>query len=159
MAVMLALRKNDERLVSRFIAWWTNSIYSHCELVVGGVSYSSSAMDGGVRGKIIDMPPDKWDFLELPWADADGVIKYFKETDHHKYGWLGLITGQLFNLNRAKSDTQFCSQWCAGALGIPNATSYSPETLSTMVNYITAVHKTLHNGDSGRSISTEVAGV
>lgn len=142
MAVKLALRKNDPRIISRAIQWWTNSIYSHCELVVDGVSYSSSAMDGGVRRKIIDMDSDKWDFLDLPWADADVVINYFKETDHHKYGWLGLITGQLLNLNRANSDTQFCSQWCAGALGIPNATSYSPETLSTMVNYITTVQKT-----------------
>jgi len=146
MPVKLALRKNDPRITSRAIQWWTNSIYSHCELVVDGVSYSSSAMDGGVRGKIIFMDPNKWDLIDLPWAVADGVINYFKETDHHKYGWLGLITGQLFNLNRAKSDTQFCSQWCAGALGIPNATSYSPETLSTLVNYITAMQKNLHNG-------------
>lgn len=148
MAVKLALRKLDPRITSRVIQWWTNSIYSHCELVVDRVSYSSSPMDGGVRGKIIDMSSDKWDFIVLPWADADGVIKYYKETDHHKYGWLGLITGQLFNLNRAKSDTQFCSQWCAGALGIPNATSYSPETLSTLVSYITAIQKPYSMGGS-----------
>lgn len=146
MAVKLALRKHDPRVISRAIQWWTNSIYSHCELVVDGVSYSSSAMDGGVRGKVINMDSDKWDIIDLPWADADEVIKYFKETDHHKYGWLGLITGQMFNLNRAKSNTQFCSQWCAGALGIPNATSYSPETFSTLVDYITAVQKSLLNG-------------
>lgn len=141
MVVKLALRKNDPRIISRVIQYWTNSIYSHCELVVDGVSYSSSAMDGGVRSKIIDMDSTKWDIKDLPWANADEVIKYFRETDHHKYGWLGLITGQLLNRNRAKSGTQFCSQWCAGALGIPNASSYSPETLSTMVNYITAMQK------------------
>lgn len=148
MTVQLALRKHDTRIAAKVIQFWTSSIYSHCELVVDGVSYSSSAMDGGVRGKIIDMDPDKWDFLELPWADADGVINYFKETDHHKYGWLGLITGQLLNLNRAKSDTQFCSQWCAGALGIPNASSYSPVTLSTLVKYITAMQKPHSMGKS-----------
>lgn len=136
MTVKLALRKNDKRLISRAIQWWTNSIYSHCELVVNGVSYSSSAMDGGVRGKVIAMNSDKWDFIELPWADADAVIQYFSVTDHHKYGWLGLITGQLFNLNRSEKDTQFCSQWCAAAVGLPNPASYSPATLGALCGFV-----------------------
>lgn len=139
MTVKLALRKNDTRLVSRAIQWWTNSIYSHCELVVNGVSYSSSAMDGGVRGKVIQMDADKWDFVELPWADVGSVIDYFKLTDDYKYGWGGLITSQLFNLNRAEKDTQFCSQWCAAAVGLPNPASYSPASLAELVLYINEV--------------------
>ena len=48
MTVQLALRKNDTRLTAKAIQWWTGSIYSHCELVVDGMCYSSSAMDGGI---------------------------------------------------------------------------------------------------------------
>lgn len=93
-------------------------------------------MDGGVRAKTINMHPDKWDLIALPWADADAVIRYFKETDHHKYGWAGLITSQLFNLNRTEPESQFCSQWCAAALGLPNPASYSPATLEALCGFI-----------------------
>lgn len=136
MIVTLAVRKNDDRLTSRAIQWWTNSIYSHCELIVGGVCYSSSAIDGGVRAKVIRMEPDKWDFVELPWADTAAVQSYFELTDHHKYGWAGLITSHLFNLNRAEVSAQFCSQWCAAALGLPNPASYSPATLEALCRHL-----------------------
>lgn len=136
MTVVLALRKNDDRLTSKAICWWSNSIYSHCELVVDGVSYSSSAMDGGVRSKVIDMTPDKWDFIELPWIDPVDVTSYFIRTDSYKYGWLGLITNQMFNLGRSDPDTTFCSQWCAAAMGIPNPAQYSPGSLNALSIFI-----------------------
>lgn len=47
MTVQLALRKHDDRIGSRLICWWSGSIYSHCELVVAGVCYSSSILDRG----------------------------------------------------------------------------------------------------------------
>lgn len=86
MTVQLALRKHDTRTAARLIQWWTGSIYSHCELVVDGACYSSSAMDGGVRCKRIDLDPEKWDVVDLPWAEAEQVTSYFTATDHHRYG-------------------------------------------------------------------------
>lgn len=139
MTVILALRKNDDRITARAIQWWTNSIYSHCELIVGDLCYSSSPMDGGVRAKTITMTSDKWDFIELRWAHAEAIQQYFKDTDHHKYGWGGLVTSQLFNLNRSSDKSQFCSQWCAAAAGLPNAASYGPASLAELVLYINEV--------------------
>ena len=136
MTVQLALRKEDTRLTARFIQWWTNSVYSHCELVVDGLCYSSSAMDGGVRCKAIDLDPEKWDVIDLPWADGSQIVAYFRETDHHRYGWLGLIFSQLFNLNRETAGAQFCSQWCGAALGLPAPSSLSPQTLGEWCAYI-----------------------
>ena len=136
MNVQLTLRKNDTRLTARIIQWWTGSSYSHCELVVNGVCYSSSAMDGGVRQKKIDINSSKWDVIHLPWANASQVLSYFEATDPHKYGWLGLITSQLFNLNREAEGAQFCSQWCAAALGLPNPASYSPRTLAELCEHM-----------------------
>lgn len=136
MIVQLALRKHDTRLTARFIQWWTGSIYSHCELVVDGQCYSSSAMDGGVRCKAIDLDSVKWDVLELRWADAAQVVAYFHETDHHRYGWLGLIFSQLLNLNRDTAGAQFCSQWCGAALCLPAPASLSPRTLGEWCAHI-----------------------
>jgi len=136
MTVQLALRKNDTRLSARAIHWWTGSIYSHCELVVDGWCYSSSVMDKGVRRKRIDLKPDKWDLIELPWANAADVQHYFAQTDHYRYGWPSLITSQLFNLNRAVRGAEFCSEWCAKAVGLPSASSYSPGSLGDICGWI-----------------------
>jgi len=129
MVVKLALRKNDKRLLARCIQLWSGSIYSHCELVIDGFCYSSSVMDKGVRKKQIYLDPEKWDVFDLPWAEADVILRYFKKTDGYSYGWFSLITSQLFNTARADDDSQFCSEWCAAALGLPNPSSYSPESL------------------------------
>lgn len=129
MTVQLALRKNDTRIGARFIQYWSGSIYSHSELVVEGVCYSSSIMDKGVRAKVIDLDPDKWDVIELPWADAGAVLEYFAKTDGFSYGWFSMIASQLFNRNQTDKTSQFCSEWCASALGMPNPSTYSPKTL------------------------------
>ncbi|MDK4533368.1 hypothetical protein QG083_10850, partial [Kingella kingae] len=44
----------------------TNGIYSHCEIAIAHDDglyscYSSSIRDGGVRFKVMPLPPDKWD--------------------------------------------------------------------------------------------------
>lgn len=129
MTVHLALRKDDPRLAGRLIRGWTGSRYSHCELLVDGWCYSSSLMDGGVRRKRIELDPAKWDLLALPWADAAAILRYFQLTDGHRYGWLTLFASQVFNGNWRDDDAQFCSEWCAAALGLPNPPTYSPGTL------------------------------
>ena len=139
MTVQLALRKNDTRLTARGIQWWTDSIYSHCELVVDGMCYSSSAMDKGVRRKAITLDPAKWDVIDLPGADAARVLRHFQATRKHNYGWASLFSSQLFNLNRELGKSPFCSQWCAAALGLPNPASYSPRTLGEICLYISAM--------------------
>jgi hypothetical protein len=139
MAVQLALRKHDDRIGSRLICWWTGSIYSHCELVAGGVCYSSSIMDKGVRAKVIDLDPEKWDLIDLPWTDTGAVLDYFKATDSNTYGWFSMIFSQLFNRNQSDSDSQFCSEWCAAALGLPNSSTYSPKTLGDACRYMVQI--------------------
>lgn len=139
MSVQLALRKHDTRLTAQVIQWWTNSIYSHCELVIDGWCYSSSAMDGGVRKKQIELNPAKWDVIDLPWADGAQIVDYYRDTDHHRYGWVGLITSQLLNLNRETVGAQFCSQWCGAALGLPSPASLSPRTLGEWCTYLNGV--------------------
>lgn len=136
MTAKLALRKHDKRIASRAIQWWTNSIYSHCELVVDGWCYSSSVMDKGVRRKQISLDEDKWDIIDLPWVDAEAVVSYFKATDHHTYGWISLILSQGLNLSKQEKEAQFCSEWCARAMGIPMGSMYSPRALAEISLWI-----------------------
>lgn len=93
---------------------------------------------GGVRRKRIDLDPDKWDVAPLPWADDQRALDYFTATDHHRYGWAGLVLSQLLNLNRSIDKAQFCSQWCAAALGLPSPATYSPRTLVELCAHLNA---------------------
>jgi hypothetical protein len=136
MKVQLALYKGKGLIGNALIRWWTGSQYSHCELVVDGICYSSSLMDKGVRKKVIDLKPENWDLVDLPSYLAPGVLEYFELTKGQKYGWLDLIRSQIFNTASDEEGTSFCSEWCAKAIGIPSPTIYSPKTLHLLLLYL-----------------------
>lgn len=140
--VKLAMYKGKGKLGNAFIRWWTNSQYSHCEIVVDGLCYSSSLMDKGVRKKWIDLEDGKWDVIDIPWANDSDVIDYFAKTDHYTYGWLGLIKSQLFNRADKVINAPFCSEWCADSINIPSAQLYNPKTLYTLVVWLNEKLKT-----------------
>ena len=133
--VQLALYKGKGLIGNALIRWWTRSPYSHCELVVDGVAYSSSLMDKGVRSKVIDFKPEHWDMVRLPEPLSKRVIDHFAVTRGQRYSWLDLIRSQIFNGNADEDGASFCSEWCAAALGLPNPATYSPQTLSDLVRW------------------------
>lgn len=124
----LALYKGKGQVGNAIIRWWTRSPYSHCEIVIGELSYSSSLMDGGVRTKRIDHSPAHWDFVALPWAEPHLVESLMHDTHGEPYGWLDLLWRQILN-RPGDARGWFCSEWCAAALGLPNPQQYSPATL------------------------------
>lgn len=126
--IQLALYKGQGDWFNALIRWWTRSPYSHCELVINGTCYSSSIRDGGVRGKAMALPSDKWDVIELPWADDTAVTDWFIAHERDRYGWLDLLTGQLLGMQRDHRGV-FCSEACAKALGMRSATRMSPQGL------------------------------
>lgn len=124
----LALYKGRGTVGNALIRWWTRSPYSHCEIVIGEIAYSSSLRDGGVRAQRIEFAPEHWDFVDLPWADGTGVRRHYARTMDEPYGWLDVLWRQVFN-RRGNAWGWFCSEWCAAALGLPNPQLYSPATL------------------------------
>ena len=135
MSVQLALYKARGNWLNRLICWWTRSPYSHCELVINGTCYSSSIRDGGVRGKAMALPSASWDLIDLPWADPQQAQSWFDRHAGERYGWLDLLTGQLLGMRRDGRGV-FCSEACAAALGLPDATRHSPGSLGDLVRYI-----------------------
>lgn len=133
--VKVVFYKGKGNIINWLIRKWTRSEYSHCEIVLNeNDCYSSSARDGGVRHKVIDISnTEKWDVLEIEWVNGFLVMDYFKKTNHLTYGWKGLLLGQLFNIRYDVDTSDFCSEWCAAALGIPNAQSLSPQTLYNLL--------------------------
>lgn len=134
--VQLALYKGKGKIGNALIRWWTRSPYSHCELVVNGVCYSSSIMDGGVRPKSIDLNTGHWELIDLPEILEAGVLAYFAATEGDEYGWIDLLLSQVFNTASDQRGAAFCSEWCAAAIGFPTPAIYSPRTLGELARWL-----------------------
>ena len=107
------------------------SVFSHVELEINGVCYSSSNRDKGVRSKVIDTSnAQKWLSFDLKKdIDENICLLYFESVRGQKYDWLNIFCTQLIKLNMQSEDKQICSEFVANCLGLENAYKYSPESL------------------------------
>lgn len=100
---------------------WTWSKYSHAELVIDGVCWSSSSRDGGVRKKNINLNSGKWDVFRLT---DDLVIKnkallWFREHEGDYYDYRNILRFVLPVVGHDKRKW-VCYEACGAALGIEN---------------------------------------
>ena len=119
-------RRSD--ILGRLVCWWTGAPFSHCELVVDGACYSSSARDGGVRAKWIDLDHPWWHLVEIPERYRDGILAHFDATVGTPYGWIDILCSQILRVP-IHGRGYFCSEWVAAALGLPEPTSWTPGML------------------------------
>ena len=103
-------------------AWWTRSPYSHVEVVINGVCYSSSLRDGGVRAKTIDLTPSWWRVIPIGWADEEAALQVFRRYEGQPYGYLDLLTQHVLRLP-VDDPGLLCSELCALMLGLPESTA------------------------------------
>ena len=122
----LAFYKAPGTLFDKLIRLATRSAYSHCEIVIDGMCYSSSARDGGVRRAAINVDSGHWDVIDIP-GDPAPVLAWFSRHDGAGYDWLGLARCVIPFFPHAAS-RWFCSEACGSALGL-DASSMSPQDL------------------------------
>ena len=94
MHIRVCFRYGDRRLFARLVTLVQGSDTAHCEAArawTGDVHecVSSSWLDGGVRGKTIEMPAGKWRIYEVD-AAIDPLV-YLSQHDGDGYDWLGLL--------------------------------------------------------------------
>jgi len=99
----------------KLIAWWTKSEYSHVEVIVDGVWYSSSPRDGKVRSARIEAD-EKWDFIAMDGVDNMAVVVFAVGQMSKRYDWLGIVMSQVLPLKVEDPDKWFCSEFCSRAL-------------------------------------------
>lgn len=111
----------------------TNSIYSHCELVIDGKCWSSSMRDKGVRGKVIELDSGHWDVFRMKRLYA-GVsftrfaLAWFEAHEGDPYDWRGCARFVVPFLPQRRS-AFFCSEAVAAALGLARPELFSPQSL------------------------------
>ena len=100
--------------IDKSIAWWTNSAFSHVELVIDGYMYSTSPRDGMVRRRKYIYDPVSWQTISLDNIDIEKVLKFYTKTQGLKYDWPGIF-GFISPVSD-REDRYFCSEWVTKAL-------------------------------------------
>ncbi len=128
MGIQIALYKKPPSLFEDWRHWlshyairlWTWSRYSHGELVIDGISYSSSARDGGVRSKIIKFKPDRWDIFEIDPRKIDSLqaLAFFDMHENAEYDWKNIIRYVLPFVRQAK-DKFVCFEFMGAMSNFP----------------------------------------
>lgn len=99
--------------------FWTMSKYSHAELVIDGICYSSSARDGGVRAKEIDLNSGRWDVFHI---SNDNILKnkallWFNEHNGDSYDYRNIVRFIIPFIGHNKNHW-VCFESIGAALGI-----------------------------------------
>ena len=131
----IALYKGPATDWAHKIAHWavclfTGSPYSHCELVIGGICYTSSARDGGVRFKRIALG-EKWTLDATPTCPRQAA-QWARDNEGRLYDWQ-LILGFLAWAVPHKRSRVMCSEACADMLGLVDAWRFDPCVLRAVV--------------------------
>jgi hypothetical protein len=128
MKAQLALYKAKGTLVDLAVRIWTNSPYSHCEIVVNKDWYSSSPRDGGVRVKQIIDDGNSWDFIEVD-IDLERLYEVYRKHRGKGYDYKGIFFSNILGLKWHNKDKMTCSEFCADVLGLENPQQYNPDSL------------------------------
>ena len=126
----ILLFKAEREILSRLIAWGTNSKYSHVAVCVSAkMNLAIEALTrGGVRARDIRKIPQDYDVYRIKEDhayDLDGMISYLVDKLNKKYDFKGVVYLGLLKLlakvgiptkNKAnkwqKSKDYFCSELC-----------------------------------------------
>lgn len=121
------------RLFDDITKFFTHGKYSHCEIAISNpqpfniyTCFSASNRDGGVRKKRMELPPERWDLVELEISPKE-VNVFFEKTKGLKYDLIGAL-GVVLRIKDSKTK-YFCSEWCAECLGIDKPYRFSPNSL------------------------------
>lgn len=126
-------------IINRGIRWLTRSQYSHSEVCIGNpfegpvMCLSSSGVDGGVRFKTMQLSPDKWDIVEMPWVTADDAVKFFQSERGCGYDFAGVTRFALPWLVGPSAKRWFCTETVAAVAGYSEPWRFCPADFHIIV--------------------------
>ena len=130
MKVQIAFYKAKGDWIDLAIRLWTNSIYSHCEIVSNKDWYSSSQRDGGVRTKQILNDGNSWDFIEVN-IDKSRLYEIYRENKGKGYDFRGILFSNILPFKWHSKDKMTCSEFVASVLNYENPQKFSPKDIYT----------------------------
>jgi len=97
-----------------------HSKYTHTEINIRGLSYTSSYVDGGVRKKKINYSEENWEVLEFEVSaeSVDKMLSFFENEEGKKYDLLNIFFAQFLHIPIERKDRWICSEICAKMLDL-----------------------------------------
>ena len=124
----LAFYKAKGDWVDLIIRVFTNSKYSHIEIVHNKDWYSSSPRDGGVRIKQIVNDGNSWDFIEVE-IDKERLYQKYREYRGRGYDFKGILLSNVLPIGWHSKNKVTCSEFVADVLGYSKPEKYSPQDI------------------------------
>jgi hypothetical protein len=128
--IRIAFYKGPGLLRDRFIRRYTNSKYSHTELVLPdgrwiGIRppfYSSVSIRAGLDPK----RRRDWDFIDITISERKfhDIMKFFYATELQGYDWVGMSLSHLTGFKVKRTGKWYCSEWVAYALEVSGVVSW-----------------------------------
>lgn len=134
MNVIVAFRYGDTRLFARTVCALRGGDSAHCEVATPAEPWvydcvSASFLDGGVRGKRMALPPEKWRLYRMDARrDPADWLAAHEGQGYDVLGLAGIVLPPLWH-----SRTRwFCSEAAADILGLAPAHIYDLRVLESV---------------------------
>ena len=124
MKIQVAFYKGEGNFFNKVVRWWTDSIYSHAEIVlpdgytwVGISPFIKSKVDE--RKKIMFVRKE-WDFIDIDITENQYniIMEFFEDTKGQGYDWIGMLLSQFLPCKIKHKKRWYCSEWISYALRI-----------------------------------------
>jgi len=124
MRIRVAFFKGKGNFWNWVVRWWTESPYSHAELVMPNettwISISPFLASKVAAREKKEWDENQWDFIDFFISEKEyhELEDFYDATKGLKYDWVGMIGSQLMPFSwRIKSTKKwYCSEWIAHAL-------------------------------------------
>lgn len=129
-------------LIERLTRWVTKSDYAHSEICIGNpfesavLCASSVGTDGGVRAKTMQLLPNDWEILPMPWVTEQSINDFLNDHSHDGYDVIGTIRTVLPFVSCEHPAKWFCSEVVATIAGFIDPWRYAPANLHVSVKSI-----------------------
>ena len=124
MKLKIAFYKGKGNFINAIVRWWTNSIYSHAELILPDdatwIGISPFIKSQVTHRIVIEYDYSKWDFIEIEITpeQLDVIMDFYEDTRGDGYDWTGMLLSQFSPCRIKHRKRWYCSEWIAYALRI-----------------------------------------
>lgn len=124
MKIKIAFYKGEGDFLNKIVRWWTNSVYSHAELVlpdeITWVGISPFLKSKVAKRQKLLYEYEEWDFIsiDITQEQLDIIMEFYQYTEGQGYDWIGMLLSQFLPCKIKHKKRWYCSEWIAYALRI-----------------------------------------
>lgn len=124
MKIQVAFYKGEGNFFNKVVRWWTDSIYSHAEIILPD-GYTWVGISPFIKSKVAERKKimfihKEWDFIDLDITENQYniIMEFIEDTKGQGYDWIGMLLSQFLPCKIKHKKRWYCSEWISYALRI-----------------------------------------